>query len=212
MTREFGIYGKIESIKIIPPKCETIKHFIAFINFSTAESAENALIAKQNKIILGQPVKIKYGKKITQVIPTTAQAQLPLLIPTQIQPNALPITPLLNPTPVIPNQSTVNIVHSQQSLPNAVESGYGHPPLQVPFTQGAYLNPNIPYQYPFMQAQQTPVYQLHPQLLVYPPPNPAFPMQQMYAIPHLYVKFPDNFELRKKIDEISMVVFKVIFF
>ena len=32
LTREFGIYGKIESIKIIPPKCETIKQ--KYFNYS----------------------------------------------------------------------------------------------------------------------------------------------------------------------------------
>ena len=64
LKREFGIFGKIESIKISPPKAENIKHFIAFVNFNSAEAAENAINSKQNKLILGQPVKIKYGKKL----------------------------------------------------------------------------------------------------------------------------------------------------
>lgn len=94
-------------------------------------------------------------------------------------------------------------------VPHA-EPGYGQMPQQLPHSQAAYGNNVAPYPFAnFYPPQAAPAFQLHPQLLVYPPPNPNFPMQQMYAVPHLYVKFPENLELRKKIDEISLLVFKV---
>jgi len=89
---------------------------------------------------------------------------------------------------------------------------------QIPFQQPGIIHQNFPpYQYqtnysPMYVPQINPAFLLHPQLLVYPPPKPNFPTHPMYAILHLYVKFPENNELRKKIDEISMIVFKVNLF
>jgi len=147
-------------------------------------------------------VKIKYGKKIIQA------ASQPL-IPQSIQ---LPIQPHIPNIQAFPVQ---NKISNQQPLAapfnQNIETGSGHLQQQMPFQQAPFSNTNRPYPYSHLFTPQTPAFQLHPQLLVYPTPNPSFPMQQMYAIPHLYVKFPDNIELRKKIDEISMTVFKVFF-
>jgi len=145
------------------------------------------------------------------------QPQFPILIQSQIlQKLNANIAPNISSS-IAPNLINSGIYNPQQPLaspfPHIPESGFGHLPQQIPFQQAGFANTNMPCFYPpQMYPPQAPAFQLHPQLLVYPPPNHSFPPnQQMYAVPHLYVKFPENVELRKKIDEISMIVFKVIF-
>lgn len=128
--------------------------------------------------------------------------------------------PTNNPTQIqllnnqTPNNQISPIQNKAFNNPAQTETGFGNlQQPQIPFQQAGFVNAGLPYSFPhFYGAPQAPVFQLHPQLLVYPQPNPAFAhmQQQVYAVPHLYVKFPENLELRRKIDEISMLVFKVI--
>jgi RNA recognition motif-containing protein len=211
LTREFGNFGKIESIKIIPPKAENIKHFIAFINFSNASSAENALLAKQNKIILGQPVKIKYGKKLSaQLTPITTK---PII--NELSPNKAPLqqnqTQFVNNIPIIPQT---------QSLIDIPVNGVNTPTINnniCNLNQTTNLNPNfipnIPFQMHHYPQQNIP-FQQYPQISPYNqfypyPQNPNFPNYPIFTMPYIYVKFPESADLKNRIDKISELVFKV---
>ncbi len=109
-------------------------------------------------------------------------------------------------------------VANQPIIPNFIPQIYDNNHIhQNQFQQYPnHVNSNLQFQYPpnfpNLYPPVNPAMQLHPQLLVYPPPNPNFPTHTMYTIPHLYVKFPDNTETKKKIDEVSMIVFRVIKF
>lgn len=218
MIREFGIYGKIESIKIIPPKLENIKHFIAFVNFSSASAAEKALLEKQNKLILGQPVKIKFGKKITQT------PAIPSLKPGEnIQANIVPQQPVL---PIIPPQQSPVI---QNNASNPVQTPLSQPTFQqseiannvnnynqcfppfANFQQGFIQNP-LPnmnmnfgnnFNNPNINFQAPPNYPYY-----FYPPNPYAPFP-LYNMPPIQVKIPEKEEVKNKIDEVSQIVFKV---
>lgn len=64
LYKYFSKFGGIESIKILPPKVgnNMFSRNIAFINYFKPEYALKAKNEMEGKIILGNPIKIKWGK------------------------------------------------------------------------------------------------------------------------------------------------------
>lgn len=71
LYKSFFVFGEIESIKIMTPKiensiyqCQTIAtKNIAFINFFKPEYAKGAVQKMDGKLLMGHPIKIKWGKQ-----------------------------------------------------------------------------------------------------------------------------------------------------